>query len=1014
MPRTFQEWFAAWEFGNKPWFAPIPWNTTTDFWDKPPLAFPWLNVSPAQSVIKQHIESNTKAPEQKKTEYTIVDVTNSYKKALESGKFTGMPEQEVFNNILRSYKSKGYTIAGVDIDEELWLKEPVEEVKEEWGIWEAISDFWQSIKPFKWPADVEGIWDTAWQLQMAWKMLTNLPWDTVQLWGEIVSLITNPVDTAKGVFSIWKWLLDKAFRTGAEITSWEQLEVWEEEEVVNAIWNALWKVATDPNELSRLIQENPADIMFSLQGAWSVLKNSKNAKIANIGKSLEERMNPITMQLQTGKAIWSTVKAGKNKLFPTKPLDDLLLEVSQGKKSDIPKFKEALSSIDVDDIDTYENLTNTFSSKIDELANKQDSLLPTDEIHSIDTLTTTVGNRTTNFVRNALDDLENVGTKENDLELLNKVDELQGKASLSVKDINDLARFYGGKFKQKSFNKMWDAKSSVSAARFENNRKGLKDISRDLLPDDTAKLIDSEMSNLFSARDLSQKMADKVDNLTKKVQPRNLVEKWFRWVADTLDYLTLWWPSAFLSRLLPSNVGLKTMNSIGIQERLAKNLKAIETATKKLETVTEASEQASIITKLAREMWITQEAINNFANKTKDSIWWALDDVADKVGARAKFMDDKGTGMSGKIDAPKKYDRTFNIQDRNDLEYLKRILWEEKLEDLKNGNKFYNTWRWTTYEEIVKWNIISKKPQSIQQELAWKVKEYIPKSKTFYHWTSLENSNNILKTWYKAWSKLPSETFRGGWYGKMQSSISFAETPKEANIFASLTKNGKIIESKLKDNAKVVTIDWIEDAIDLEDYIGYLKKNKIDAVYIWGGEKELVVINSKAVKPIKIYKQANKKKLAPSKNKIDDRVWAIAKFMDDKGTGMSGKIDDFWARNKDELINDFASKYENKESFIDDVMQKWKEPDNSKIDAEIEKLAIEDEKLLDRAYDISMGKIKATDLEKENLATRWLQIREEIKNLESLKVTVKDLIWDTYNPDSIRENLTKIYNQANK
>lgn len=52
----------------------------------------------------------------------------------------------------------------------------------------------------------------------------------------------------------------------------------------------------------------------------------------------------------------------------------------------------------------------------------------------------------------------------------------------------------------------------------------------------------------------------------------------------------------------------------------------------------------------------------------------------------------------------------------------------------------------------------------------------------------------------------------------------------------------------------MVQIDGITDAVELNDYMSYLRKEGIDAVYIGGGEKEMVVINPKAVTPIGIIK----------------------------------------------------------------------------------------------------------------------------------------------------------------
>ena len=210
----------------------------------------------------------------------------------------------------------------------------------------------------------------------------------------------------------------------------------------------------------------------------------------------------------------------------------------------------------------------------------------------------------------------------------------------------------------------------------------------------------------------------------------------------------------------------------------------------------------------------------------------------------------------------KKYKTTVNIQDKYDLEYLRRILSEDNIKDIQSG-KMVN-FRGTPYEDIARVNLISETPKTIEQQLAGKIKEVKLKSDTFYHGTSAENARGIMEIGFKPGGELPEETFRGGGYGKMQSSISLTETPKDASRFSTLSKGGEIVEAKLKPNSRVVSIDGIDDATDLENYIKYLKKQKVDAVYIGGGEKELVVINPKAITPTKsqltdIWNKANKK-----------------------------------------------------------------------------------------------------------------------------------------------------------
>lgn len=210
----------------------------------------------------------------------------------------------------------------------------------------------------------------------------------------------------------------------------------------------------------------------------------------------------------------------------------------------------------------------------------------------------------------------------------------------------------------------------------------------------------------------------------------------------------------------------------------------------------------------------------------------------------------KKTSSSRISDTPK-YKTTINIKEKKDLDYLKKIFSDSDVERILSGEK--TNWRGTPYEELGRVSIISKQPKSVADTLSGKIKEVDMSNKKIYHGTSLENSESILKGGFIPGKSLPKTNFRGGGYDKMQSSISFAETPKEASIFSSLTKDGKILEAQLKKDAKVVSIDGIEDAIDLEEFLPYLKKNKVDAVYIGGGEKEIVVINNKAITTTKIF-----------------------------------------------------------------------------------------------------------------------------------------------------------------
>lgn len=119
-----------------------------------------------------------------------------------------------------------------------------------------------------------------------------------------------------------------------------------------------------------------------------------------------------------------------------------------------------------------------------------------------------------------------------------------------------------------------------------------------------------------------------------------------------------------------------------------------------------------------------------------------------------------------------------------------------------------------------------------------------------YHSTNQANKDIILRDGFKKGSDLPENAFRGGGYGQMQDSISFADNVKDASRFGISQKN-TLIEAELKPNAKIIKRTDIEYAEELNDEIPRLLKEGIDAVRLPNaGEGEIVVINKKAIQKI--------------------------------------------------------------------------------------------------------------------------------------------------------------------
>lgn len=204
------------------------------------------------------------------------------------------------------------------------------------------------------------------------------------------------------------------------------------------------------------------------------------------------------------------------------------------------------------------------------------------------------------------------------------------------------------------------------------------------------------------------------------------------------------------------------------------------------------------------------------------------------------------------VDKAKKYKQTINIQDKEDLEYLGRILSKDNIEDIKNGKM--TNFRGKSYEDLARVNIVSETPQTSAQKLEGKIRPFKLSSNVLFHGTTSDNLQNILSKGFKKGSELSENAFRGGGYGATQDSISFSTDPKIASNFTGQSARGVLFKTGLKPNAKVVEIKGITHAEDLNDFISELLKQKIDAVYI-PDEKEIVVINKSAIDRISEYKE---------------------------------------------------------------------------------------------------------------------------------------------------------------
>jgi hypothetical protein len=259
-------------------------------------------------------------------------------------------------------------------------------------------------------------------------------------------------------------------------------------------------------------------------------------------------------------------------------------KIIQGKPKDIPTAMRALSSVDTTGVKTYSQLNEVLENRTEALMRAQDDYLEKipGTLKPVDvTKTTQVGKDVVsqNFVADSLAQLDEMYGAIKDPTSQARIRNLQAKfdaEGLNRKEINDLAREYGTEFGRKAFAKNGDPLTSINGQAYENTRKGLKTSVRDSVEGNVPKTLDGQITDLIRVKDLTRKMEQKVNALQQRVQKRSLPERFARKTADVVDVLTMHTLSGFISRMLPSNVGLKTLNSLDLENQLSKNLKLID------------------------------------------------------------------------------------------------------------------------------------------------------------------------------------------------------------------------------------------------------------------------------------------------------------------------------------------------------------------------------------------------------------------------------------------------------
>ena len=354
---------------------------------------------------------------------------------------------------------------------------------------------------------------------------------------------------------------------------------------------------------------------------------------------------------------------------------------------------------------------------------------------------------TTNYVKQALDDMENLAKATNDIEYLDKIWMLKTKDSFTLKEINDLAREYWHNFKNKAFNKDWTAKIWWIWESYENTRAWLKNLVREKFWTEELKNIDSEISSLYKADDMIWKMEKKVQNLKNRITERSLWEKLWNMWWKVMDFLTLWTAKWFMNRFFPSNVWLKVMNSLNIEENLADNLKRINKLLRNESKMTDEE----------FKKWIEDFIENVSSKKTTSNSAWNVQ-VNKNVNSSKQVVNSNNT-WKNTIKSSISRIKIEQYSKGNNIDLSNVSIWENELWNLSKITSEFNrkipknTWKQTTKSKAeykLKYEAIEEMVNMIENWAKWK---YIWWKDTV-NWSKM--ATITIRTWkYKKRFHLP-------------------------------------------------------------------------------------------------------------------------------------------------------------------------------------------------------------------------------------------------------------------
>lgn len=269
---------------------------------------------------------------------------------------------------------------------------------------------------------------------------------------------------------------------------------------------------------------------------------------------------------------------------PQKDIVGATGEVIQGKTKDVAKAIDTFKQVDISGVKTFDDLGKRIDDTIKSNRTTYKSELAKDTrpfTTNEATIRTSVGNKTAyqTPVDDALNQLSTYYNKINDVTSEQKIHNLMDKyvsQGLTLNEIDDIAVMHGKDLN--AFNASGELASGLTKQAAENTRAGIKKVIRQSTEGETAAMLDKDISSMINTRKLVTKNIEKVNLLKQRIANRGILEKAAQGVVKYANLLSGGVIRGITDGLLNRGTGLKVLNALDLEQRLAQNLKIIEKA----------------------------------------------------------------------------------------------------------------------------------------------------------------------------------------------------------------------------------------------------------------------------------------------------------------------------------------------------------------------------------------------------------------------------------------------------